>query len=81
MLFHDSVNLAMTDFGKTIVPVGPPNTYEEVIDNINSKIIVCKPCLEVRGLSAQLINPKIKVGGMNDFHLACKIEHTKVINF
>ena len=81
MLFHDSVNLAMTDFGKTIVPVGPPNTYEEVIDNINSKIIVCKPCLEVRGLPAQLINPKIKVGGMNDFHLACKIEQTKIINF
>jgi predicted peroxiredoxin len=30
MLFHDAVLTAVEGIGKTLVPVGPPNRYEEI---------------------------------------------------
>jgi tRNA 2-thiouridine synthesizing protein D len=30
MLFHDAVLMAVDSVGKTLVPVGPPNRYEEI---------------------------------------------------
>lgn len=79
MLFHDAVSVAVQGAGAKLVPVGPPNRYEEVIAHPNVKVWVCKPCAEVRGLAAAQLDSRIKVGGMNDFHAACKEPDTQVV--
>ena len=33
MLFHDAVLMAVDGVGKTFIPVGPPNRYEEIASN------------------------------------------------
>src|SRR5215471_17686520 len=33
MLFHDAMLMAVEGIGKTLVPVGPPNRYEEIAGN------------------------------------------------
>ena len=79
MLFHDAVNLALKGFAEKIIPVGPPSRFEEVINDDNAKIIVCKPCAEVRDIYQDNCEPKVIFGGMNDFHEASKIPDTRVI--
>ena len=60
MLFH----------GAKLVPVGPPNRYEEVASNPNVTLWACKPCVDARGLPAGALDKRVKLGGMNDFHAA-----------
>lgn len=79
MLFHDAVHLASKGVVKNIIPVGPPSRFEEVINNDNAKIIVCKPCAEVRNIYQDHCEQKVIFGGMNDFHEASKIPDTRVI--
>jgi tRNA 2-thiouridine synthesizing protein D len=43
MLFHDAVLLAVEGMGAKLVPVGPPNRYEEVAGHDGAKIWACKP--------------------------------------
>ena len=79
MLFHDAVHLALKGFAEKIIPVGPPSRFEEVINDNNAKIIVCKPCAEVRNIYQDNCVPKVIFGGMNDFHESSKIPDTRVI--
>ncbi len=79
MLFHDAVHLACKDFAKNIVPVGPPQRFEEVINDDNAKIIVCEPCAEVRKIYKESCIDKVIFGGMNDFHKSCSLPDTRVI--
>ena len=51
MLFHDAVFMAVEGAGAKLVPVGPPNRYEEVAGHPNVTLWACKPCVEVRGLA------------------------------
>jgi len=81
MLFHDAVTIAVNGAGAKLVPVGPPNRYEEVVSHPNVKLWVCKPCVEVRGLTAAALDPRAKVGGMNDFHAAAKEPDTRIVAF
>jgi tRNA 2-thiouridine synthesizing protein D len=53
MLFHDAVLMAVEGVGKTLVPFGPPNRYEEIASNPNVTLWACKPCVEVRGRAAR----------------------------
>jgi tRNA 2-thiouridine synthesizing protein D len=81
MLFHDAVLMAVEGVGKTLVPFGPPNRYEEIASNPNVTLWACKPCVEVRGLAAPTLDRRVKLGGMNEFHAAAKAPDAKVVDF
>ena len=68
MLFHDAVLMAVEGAGAKLVPVGPPNRYEEIAGHANVTLWACKPCVEVRGLVG--LDKRVKIGGMNEFHAA-----------
>ena len=79
MLFHDAVLMAVEGAGAKLVPVGPPNRYEEVASHANVTLWACKPCVEARGLGT--LDKRVKLGGMNEFHTAAKQPDTRVISF
>jgi predicted peroxiredoxin len=81
MLFHDAVLMAVEGAGAKLVPVGPPNRYEEVASHANATLWACKPCVEVRGLGGAPLDRRIKLGGMNEFHAAAKESDTRLINY
>ena len=79
MLFHDAVLMAVEGAGAKLVPVGPPNRYEEVASHPNATLWACKPCVEARGLAA--LDKRVKLGGMHEFHAAAKEPDTQVVSF
>ena len=79
MLFHDAVLVAVEGAGAKLVPVGPPNRYEEVASNPNVTLWACKPCVDARGLAPGTLDQRVKLGGMNDFHAAT--QKAEVISF
>ena len=81
MLFHDAVHLASKGVAKYILPVGPPPRFEEVYNHKNAKIIVCKPCAEVRNIFKESCLEKIAFAGMNDFHIASSLPNTRIITY
>ena len=81
MLFHDAVLMAVDGVGKTLVPVGPPNRYEEVAAHPNVTLWACRPCVDARGLAHSSLDKRAKLGGMNDFHAAAKQADTRVVSF
>ena len=81
MLFHDAVLLGVEGMGAKLVPVGPPNRYEEVAGHGGVKLWACKPCVDARGIVASSLDKRIKLGGMNEFHAACKEADTRVVTF
>lgn len=81
MLFHDAVSVAINGAGAKLVPVGPPNRYEETVSHTNVTLWVCKPCMDVRALGAAAMDARAKIGGMNDFHAAAKEPDTRVVAF
>ena len=81
MLFHDAVLMAVDSVGKTLVPVGPPNRYEEIAGHAKVTLWACRPCVEARGLPAASLDRRVKLGGMNDFHAAAKEPAAKVVSF
>ena len=79
MLFHDAVLMAVEGAGAKLVPVGPPNRYEEIAGHPNVTLWACKPCVEARGLVN--LDKRVKIGGMNEFHAAAKEPDTRVVSF
>jgi tRNA 2-thiouridine synthesizing protein D len=41
----------------------------------------CKPCVEVRGIVGAVLDRRIKLGGMNDFHAAAKRPDARMIGY
>lgn len=81
MLFHDAVLVAVEGAGAKLVPVGPPNRYEEVVGHAGAALWACKPCVDARGLAPASLDKRIKLGGMNEFHAAAKESETRVVTF
>jgi tRNA 2-thiouridine synthesizing protein D len=81
MLFADAVYMAVEGAGAKLVPVGPPNRYEEIAGNPNVTLMACKPCVDARGLSAATLDKRIKLAGMNELHAAAKEQDARVVNF
>jgi len=81
MLFHDAVYMAVKEAGAKLVPVGPPNRYEEVAAHTNVTLWACRPCVDARGLAAAPLDERVKLGGMNEFHAAASAPETRVISF
>ena len=46
MLFHDAVLMAVEGAGAKLVPVGPPNRYEEVAAHPNVTLWAWRPCID-----------------------------------
>ena len=81
MLFHDAVLMSVQGAGQKLVPVGPPNRYEEVANNSGVTLWACRPCIEARGLNPASLDARVKLGGMNDFHAALARPDAKGISF
>ncbi len=81
MLFADAVYTAVEGAAPRLVPVGPPNKFEEVANHPNITLLVCKPCLEARGLTAATLDKRAKLGGMGELLAAAKKPETQVVNF
>ena len=81
MLFHDAVLMAVEGAGGKLVPVGPPNRYEEVAGHANATLLACKPCVDARGLAAATLDRRVKLGGMNEFHAVAKEPDARMVSF
>src|SRR5436853_7889928 len=81
MLFHDAVLMAVEGAGQKLVPVGPPNRYEEVAAHPKVTLWACRPCVDARGLAAAALDKRVKLGGRNEFHAAAGAPDTRVIGF
>ena len=81
MLFTDAVFMAFEGAGAKLVPVGPPNRYEEIASHPKVTLMACKPCVDARGLPASALDKRIKLAGMNEFHAAAKQPDARVVNF
>jgi tRNA 2-thiouridine synthesizing protein D len=81
MLFHDAVHIAVKGAGSQLVPVGPPNRYEEVAAHPKVTLWACRPCVDARGLASAALDERVKLGGMNEFHAAASAPDTRVISF
>ena len=81
MLFADAVFMAVEGTGAKLVPVGPPNRYEEIAGHPNVTLLACKPCADARGLTTEVLDKRIKLAGMNELHAAAKQPDTHVVNF
>src|SRR5262245_54466842 len=81
MLFHNAVYMAVEGAGMKLVPVGPPNRYEQVAAHSKAKLWACKPCVEVRGLAGAPLDRRITLGGMDEFHAAAKGADSQTINY
>jgi tRNA 2-thiouridine synthesizing protein D len=81
MLFHDAVYTAVKGAGAKLVPVGPPNRYEEVAAHPKVMLWACRPCIDARGLAVASLDERVKLGGMNEFHAAASASETRVISF
>jgi len=81
MLFHDSVLMTVKGAGPKLVPVGPPNRYEEMASHADVVLWACRPCVEARGLSSDSLDTRVRLGGMNDLHAALARPDAKAISF
>ncbi len=81
MLFHDAVHMAVKGAGPKLVPVGPPNRYEEIANHPKIALWACRPCVEARGITESMLDERIKLGGMNEFHAAAKQPDARVVSF
>lgn len=81
MLFHDAVTVALEGAHPQMVPFGPPARFAEVFSHPNAEVFACKPCAELRGITADRLVKNVKLGGMNDFHAHASRTDAKVINF
>ena len=81
MLFHDAVLMAVEGAGRKLVPVGPPNRYDEIASHPGVKLVACRPCVDARGLNEASLDKRVTLAGMNDFHAALARPDAKAISF
>lgn len=81
MLFHDAVHMATQGLANEIVPFGPPQRYEDVASHKQAALLVCKPCAVSRRITEDLLDPRARFSGMNEFHAAAKRDDAKVVTF
>ena len=81
MLFHDAVSVAVKEVNSQLVPVGPPQKFDEVFSHPNAEIIVCKPCAAARGITEEALTENCRFGGMNDYLEEVSRDDCKPISF
>lgn len=81
MLFHDAVMVAVEGVHRMLIPVGPPPRFAEVFADPRAEIVVCRPCAEARGISADALAAGVRFGGMDHFHAQASRDDCKVVAF
>ena len=81
MLFHDAFTIAVDGTHQKMIPFGPPAKFAEVFSNANAKVLVCKPCAEVRSISEDMLVQNVVFGGMNDLLQHTSRSDAKFISF
>tara|TARA_R110002073_G_scaffold335792_1_gene528935 strand:- start:910 stop:1263 length:354 start_codon:yes stop_codon:yes gene_type:complete len=81
MLFHDAVTVALEGAHQKMIPFGPPSKFTEIFASSNAKVIVCKPCAEIRFISEDMLVKNASFGGMNDLHQHVSRPDAKFISF
>jgi tRNA 2-thiouridine synthesizing protein D len=81
MLFADATFVAVASASAKLVPVGPPNQYEQIAGHPNVTLLACKPCVEARGLGASALDKRVKLAGMNELHAAAREPDARIVNF
>jgi tRNA 2-thiouridine synthesizing protein D len=81
MLFHDAVMVAVDGAHEKMTPVGPPARFAEVFANPKAEVVVCKPCADARGITADKLVANSRFGGMNDFHAHVSLDNCKAVTF
>ncbi|SFQ06229.1 Predicted peroxiredoxin [Nitrosomonas cryotolerans] len=81
MLFHDAVTVALDGTHQKMIPFGPPSKFAEIFSNLNAKVLVCKPCAEIRSISEEMLVKNASFGGMNDLHQHTSRPDAKFISF
>ncbi len=81
MLFHDAVNIALEGSHPRMIPFGPPSRFDEVLAHPNAKVLVCKPCAEIRGIKENMLVKNASFGGMNDLHAHASRPDAKIVTF
>ena len=75
------VSVAVKDAAALLVPVGPPPKFAEVLLHEQAEVLVCKPCAEARGISAEALAPGCKFGGMKDYLAHVGRDDCKSVSF
>ncbi len=81
MLFHDAVTIAVNETHEKIIPFGPPAKFIEVFSNVSAKVLVCRPCAEVRSIREDMLVNNVSFGGMSDLHQNISRADAKFISF
>lgn len=81
MLFHDAVTIAVEGAHEKMIPFGPPPKFGEVLEHSGAKVMVCKPCAEVRGITDNMLHASCSMGGMGDFYSEVSREDCKAVAF
>ncbi len=81
MLFHDAVSVAVEGVSAQLVPVGPPQKFDEVFSHANAEIIVCKPCAAARAITEEALRSNCRFGGMNDYLEHVSRDDCKPVSF
>jgi len=81
MLFHDSVLVAAGGTHETMLPVSPPPKFADVFAHENAEIIVCKPCADARGITADMLTANCKFGGMGEYLAHVSRDNCKAVTF
>jgi tRNA 2-thiouridine synthesizing protein D len=81
MLFHDSVTVAVKGSHEKMIPVGPSQKFEPVLNHPNARVLVCKPCADARGITVDMLVENTNMAGMNDYHAELSRQDSKAVNF
>lgn len=81
MLFHDAVTVAVRGSSEKIIPVGPPQRFEQVFSHTNAEVLVCKPCAAARGITEEMLTENCRFGGMGDYRDHVSRDDCKAITF
>jgi tRNA 2-thiouridine synthesizing protein D len=81
MLFHDAVSIAVQGSHPKMIPFGPPPKFESVLANPNARVLVCRPCADARGITAEMLVKNCKLAGMNDYHKEVSADDCKAVTF
>ncbi len=81
MLFHDAMTIALNGAHQKMIPFGPPSKFDEIFSNANAKVLVCKPCAEIRSIKEEILTKNALFGGMNDLHQHVSRPDAKIIAF
>lgn len=75
MLFHDAVALALSGVAEHVKACGPPEVapvIEQLGNDNEVALLVCRPCAEVRGYTEHQLARGFRMATIGEFHAAIR---------